>query len=875
MIFSCYTKKFVFFSYNRCVNQNADLFIDIIYFRFDKLITNQEMFEFFLISRNKKPNRIITAKSKWPFLNNVERHRGLVYQENNKSLYYNFDLLDKIGNEEMLKFKKENAQKDKTKVKNQPFELDDIFYVLDENDKYHYFDSSSNKWVYTEVFPLNSTKQTNVSNDKQELPSALYATESSPTILDNDNIFPNKNDCELNCQSNDSNTKQNETIVEQNINLNPIVIEESKNKNDFSNESNLIVDKNEPQPQKQKLFKRFFAKNTNENQINNQQPQNNNNAINSNQKTEQLNIQNKQQPQKIKRRFNIPFQHTDGIYYVVNPNREYFMHDVNKNEWVKIHKFPYDKLFEDKYKLKQEQPISLEVKNGEQNNTNQQNIIANNSTPIVSIEPNISKENALDSIDAPQVQNQAKPIVMNDNKPINNELNELPQKRTLTRIIKKTLKPPLDNEQSGVVANPKISNQTSNISLDHKINEPFEHEGIFYVLDTNKNYSMFDEKQNKWVRIDSFPYKKEINASYGNEPLDNNKVNDDVNNQTKSTIKELETKDNKEHERMNHKINEPFEHEGIFYVLDTNKNYSMFDEEQNKWVRIDSFPYKKNDNAENQSSENNDNDIDWANNLGVPYGSSTELGVVDIDNITYIYEGNNTPSLNNVSFKIKRGSFHVFAGENGAGKSTMIKVMLGHISGYEGTISINKKNVLDFPSVKRLLSYVEDVSIFPSFFTTYQYLYEIGRLMGTSPATTKSKIIYFLKQFQIPEVKNKNPNKLSMGQKKKVLLIRSLLEKSKLLILDEPAANLDPTTKIQIFDLLKGLQKQGFTIFISTHLLDDIKNYATDLTLISKGNIIYSGPVSSSEFERISKEFFTERSKEINSSEVISSIINL
>jgi ABC-2 type transport system ATP-binding protein len=104
----------------------------------------------------------------------------------------------------------------------------------------------------------------------------------------------------------------------------------------------------------------------------------------------------------------------------------------------------------------------------------------------------------------------------------------------------------------------------------------------------------------------------------------------------------------------------------------------------------------------------------------------------------------------------------------------------------------------------------------------------------------------------------RNPNKLSSGQVKKILLIRAALEKSEIIILDEPAAFLDPTSRLQFFELLKELNDQGVTIFISSHILDEIKKYIDSVTFIKQGEIKWSGKIAGKDLIKKYKEIIID-----------------
>ncbi len=86
----------------------------------------------------------------------------------------------------------------------------------------------------------------------------------------------------------------------------------------------------------------------------------------------------------------------------------------------------------------------------------------------------------------------------------------------------------------------------------------------------------------------------------------------------------------------------------------------------------------------------------------------------------------------------------------------------------------------------------------------------------------------------------KSPNSFSSGQKKKILLAQALIHDPKILIMDEPAANLDPRARIEFFETLKKLQNNGKSIFISSHILDEIDKYATHATILDGGKVVFS-----------------------------------
>ena len=224
--------------------------------------------------------------------------------------------------------------------------------------------------------------------------------------------------------------------------------------------------------------------------------------------------------------------------------------------------------------------------------------------------------------------------------------------------------------------------------------------------------------------------------------------------------------------------------------------------------------------------------------------------ILELENICFGYTKKHL-NINNVSFSLKKGSFHAFIGENGAGKSTIMNMIVGLIEQYEGNIIIDGKNVKENNFARKYVSYIPDKAIFPYGLNARQYLKSCALLKRKDKHNIEKEIDDWAKYLDITEVLKRNPNKLSAGQKKKIFLIRAIIEHSQFIVLDEPAANLDPTSRTHLFKTLKYLTEQGTTILISSHILDEIKNFANSATFIKKGNFIWSGEVSGDEINKI------------------------
>lgn len=236
--------------------------------------------------------------------------------------------------------------------------------------------------------------------------------------------------------------------------------------------------------------------------------------------------------------------------------------------------------------------------------------------------------------------------------------------------------------------------------------------------------------------------------------------------------------------------------------------------------------------------------LDQRKSNNIQVGQIDNKIAIQVKNLYMRYSKRNELSIRGCSFNVNYGDFHVFIGQNGAGKSTIIKMIIGLNLDYQGQILIEGIDGKNSISRKNMI-FIPDKPIFPTEFSCFDYLLEFAKLhTQNNEELLKRKIGQYLNQFEISEIANRNPNKLSSGQKQKVLIIKILLLNSKIIILDEPTSNLDTITRKQFLDILKDLSiKNKVTIFISTHVLEEIKNYANSATFIDKGIVLWSGKV--------------------------------
>ena len=199
--------------------------------------------------------------------------------------------------------------------------------------------------------------------------------------------------------------------------------------------------------------------------------------------------------------------------------------------------------------------------------------------------------------------------------------------------------------------------------------------------------------------------------------------------------------------------------------------------------------------------------------------------------------------IKNISFNVKKNSIVGILGKNGAGKTTLLGMLLGLITPTRGDIFILGKNLkLNKKEILSEINFQSPYVDLPKKMTVEQNLSFYSRLYGVKNFNTV--IENLVDDLKIRDLVKKNYGSLSAGQKTKINLCKALLNKPKLLLLDEPTASLDPETSIFIRNyLLEYQKKNSSSILITSHNLDEVQAMCSNIILLKSGEIVSEGNI--------------------------------
>ncbi len=217
--------------------------------------------------------------------------------------------------------------------------------------------------------------------------------------------------------------------------------------------------------------------------------------------------------------------------------------------------------------------------------------------------------------------------------------------------------------------------------------------------------------------------------------------------------------------------------------------------------------------------------------------------MVELKNVSVTYSSG-VDALNNVSLRINDGDFAFVVGSSGAGKSTMIKLLLKEIDATSGVVTVNGYNLNKLkkhkiPEFRRTLGFVfQDFRLIPSM-TVYENIAFVLRVIDAPIKYIRKRVPYVISLVGLHAKTNSYPEELSGGEKQRVAIARALVNDPKLIIADEPTGNIDPELSYEIVELLKSINEQGTTILMVTHEHDLVRHFGGRIINITGGEIVF------------------------------------
>ncbi|MEM7010179.1 MAG: ABC transporter ATP-binding protein [Verrucomicrobiota bacterium] len=199
-------------------------------------------------------------------------------------------------------------------------------------------------------------------------------------------------------------------------------------------------------------------------------------------------------------------------------------------------------------------------------------------------------------------------------------------------------------------------------------------------------------------------------------------------------------------------------------------------------------------------------------------------------------------AVDGVSFEIKQGQVVGFVGANGAGKTTTMRILATLDYPSSGTAQVLGVDVVDYPGeVRKILGWMPDHFGTYEYMTVVEYLDFFARALGFNGEERLGRVRDVMEFTELDKLADRLINTLSKGMGQRLCLGRALIHDPEVLILDEPAAGLDPKARVELKHLIRILAEEGKTIFISSHILSELGEMCDELLFINKGRVVHHG----------------------------------
>jgi len=199
-------------------------------------------------------------------------------------------------------------------------------------------------------------------------------------------------------------------------------------------------------------------------------------------------------------------------------------------------------------------------------------------------------------------------------------------------------------------------------------------------------------------------------------------------------------------------------------------------------------------------------------------------------------------AVNKLDLKVNRNTIHGFLGPNGAGKTTTLKILVGLLKPDGGTVRILGQELgWDKPDIRLKIGYMPELPKLPKHLKATELLDIYGRMCGMTAEERRKQIPELLDMAGLKERANDLIGKYSKGMQQRLGMAQALLNEPELAILDEPSLGLDPVGMVEVRETMKEISKEGATVFLSSHLLHEVQEVCSHVTVINKGVALASG----------------------------------
>ena len=218
---------------------------------------------------------------------------------------------------------------------------------------------------------------------------------------------------------------------------------------------------------------------------------------------------------------------------------------------------------------------------------------------------------------------------------------------------------------------------------------------------------------------------------------------------------------------------------------------------------------------------------------------------IKITNLKKSYP-NGTEALKGVNLQIENGQFFALLGPNGAGKSTLVKILTTLIQEDSGDFTIGGINPVTHPAqIQKYIGVALQENEFDPAEKVTALLQFQGRLFGMTRKQALTRADELIALFQLKPERNKKAAALSGGNKRRLHCALALVHNPRVLFLDEPTVGMDPVARHTFWNIISGLNvKEKVTVLLTTQYLEEADKYATQMAMITDGNIRYTGDVS-------------------------------